>query len=84
MRKALRTRLAALLEAALLAEFGIKVLVPPEELYPAEGWYRTSPQADCFRWTGSGKWQDRRRRVSNGLNGRNTCSGYCHEPVEQS
>lgn len=56
-RKSLRQRLAQLLEAELLSEFGIVVCVDPERLYPAQGWYRTAPASDCVRWTGFGLWK---------------------------
>lgn len=44
-------RLAKLLEAALQPHYPQwKLTIDPEEIYPALGWYRTSPQADCLRW----------------------------------
>lgn len=44
-------RLAKLLEAALTPFYPQwKLTIDPEEIYPATGWYRTSPQADCLRW----------------------------------
>jgi hypothetical protein len=43
-----------MIEAAF-KERGQSVTIDPDHLRPAAGWYRTSPQADCFRWEGSGE-----------------------------
>lgn len=41
-----RERLARMLTAQL----GFEVRL--EDLYPARGWYRSSPRSDCLRWDG--------------------------------
>lgn len=50
-------KLAKLLEpllAPLWPQF--KVTIPPDEIYPATGWYRSSKQADCLRWEANIHW----------------------------
>lgn len=68
---ALRARLAKLLHIQLqkVLGSGAVIVVDPNTLYPATGWYRTSPQADCVRWEGFFKW------------GTTTCSIYSWHPM---
>jgi hypothetical protein len=43
-------KLARLLTEALKDMYSFEVYVDPEEIYSAQGWYRSSPHADCHRW----------------------------------
>lgn len=58
----LRKRLAKMIVEAL-AERGINAMVDPDDLSPAVGWFRTSPQADCYIWEGFGHYTDLNLRI---------------------
>jgi hypothetical protein len=65
----LRKRLAKMIEEALLKQHNIEATVDPEDLHPATGWYRTSSQADCYRWEGFGSYKDPSLRIQISLCG---------------
>jgi hypothetical protein len=69
----LRKRLAKMIEEALL-EHGIEATVDPNDLDPATGWYRTSPQADCYRWEGFAKYKDPALSIQISVNSYTTMS----------
>lgn len=52
----LRIKLAKMIEAQFLEQDGKVVKVDPDDLDPAQGWYRTSHHADCYRWEGMAGW----------------------------
>lgn len=51
-----RKRLADVLSKAITEQRGQTVLVKPDDLHPAQGWYRTSKsyQNEALRWDGWG------------------------------
>jgi hypothetical protein len=54
----LRTKLAALIQAAFKAQFNMTVNVDGADLHPATGAWRTNVMLDVYRWEGSGYWTD--------------------------
>lgn len=52
----LRDKLAALISQQFFDQEQKLVNTDGRDLFPAQGWYRTSIRADCYRWEGSCQW----------------------------
>jgi hypothetical protein len=46
-----RQRMAALLQREIPTLNGAPIIWTAENVRPAQGWYRTDPRADCYRWS---------------------------------
>jgi hypothetical protein len=68
----LRDKLAALISQQFFDQEQKLVNVDGDDLIPAEGWYRTSMQADCYRWEGSCEWLFEGGRITVMLYGSDT------------
>lgn len=54
-----RTRLAKKLQKQIPDFNGQPILWSAERMFPAEGWYRSSPHADCYRFSAHFRFHDR-------------------------
>lgn len=48
-----RRKLAAMLQRDIPVWHGVPITWTPERIFPATGWYRSSPFADNYRWEAS-------------------------------